>query len=167
MDHHLRKAMQLGIVAFLLVMMIGVYLMVSFGSMNGQFAKCGTDTSSNAFCGTIDPYSDGDENRIANASQFIGKEFDFASGGRIFKTHCAACHAINKKIIGPPMNGLLDRIPSEEYLELYLTDQSKLLNNPYFQKIEEYDASDGDHSKFMPVTEQEREDLIGFILSVE
>ncbi len=65
------------------------------------------------------------------------------------------------------MNGLLDRIPSAGYLELYLSDQSQLLDHPYFLKIEKYDAYDVEHLNYMPENEQNGEDLIGFILSAE
>ncbi len=78
-------------------MVICVYIIISFASMNGQYGKSGTDTSPDFFCGTIDTYTQGDQKRIAATTEFIRREFDYRNGGMQFKVHCEACLQSTKK----------------------------------------------------------------------
>ena len=34
---------------------------------------------------------------------------DYAKGKQLFNTHCAACHKMDKKLVGPALNTIVDR----------------------------------------------------------
>ena len=41
---------------------------------------------------------------------------DPAKGAELFKANCTACHALDKKVIGPPLKGIVEKVQKEEGL---------------------------------------------------
>ena len=39
----------------------------------------------------------------------FGFSQDYARGKQLFNTHCAACHKMDKKLVGPALNTIVDR----------------------------------------------------------
>lgn len=50
---------------------------------------------------------------------------DPANGKKLFNTNCAACHKLDKKLIGPPLGGIADR-RSNEWLQAWIKDNNAL-----------------------------------------
>jgi len=165
MDPHLVKAIRLGLVALVLMIVTGVYLAFSFFGPNDNLLLSGDVKDNLSFCGTVDPYSQGDDVKTTIAGKYMQKQFDYEAGGKLFIVKCAACHAINKKIIGPPMADLIDRIPDIEWLTTYITNEPSLaeIKDEYYLKIKDYDSSTGNHTQ--RISEDDLNDLVGFVLS--
>jgi hypothetical protein len=45
----------------------------------------------------------------------------------VFKAQCATCHHFEKDMTGPKMSGILERVPSEEWLRNFITHQDSLV----------------------------------------
>jgi mono/diheme cytochrome c family protein len=62
----------------------------------------------------------------------------------LFKANCTACHAIDRKLVGPAMAGVWDRWESEEKIVAWVQNSQKLIasGDPYSNKIfAEYNKS--------------------------
>lgn len=62
----------------------------------------------------------------------------------LFKANCTACHAIDRKLVGPAMAGVWDRWESEEKIIAWVQNSQKLIasGDPYANKIfAEYNKS--------------------------
>ncbi|HLP54302.1 MAG TPA: c-type cytochrome [Fluviicola sp.] len=46
-----------------------------------------------------------------------------------FKANCVSCHLLNRQLIGPPMKGMMDRLPGREWLKSYIIDERSLLKS--------------------------------------
>ena len=62
---------------------------------------------------------------IFSATQPIYGQVDIENGKKLFKTNCASCHKLDKKLIGPALGGIMER-RSEEWLILWIRDNAKL-----------------------------------------
>ncbi len=66
-------------------------------------------------------------------------------GEKLFKANCASCHKIDKKLIGPALQGIRDRWESEENLYAWIKNSPKYLeemNDPYATALfEEYNKT--------------------------
>lgn len=52
----------------------------------------------------------------ANASVYA-QEGDPKNGEQLFKTNCAACHALDKQLVGPALGGVVERLKTEQNLD--------------------------------------------------
>jgi len=59
---------------------------------------------------------------------FCGNALGSYEGEKLFKIHCASCHKVDKKLVGPRLRGVFDRIPSSSYFDVYLRHQQLLLD---------------------------------------
>jgi cytochrome c2 len=48
------------------------------------------------------------------------------NGLKLFKSNCASCHHMTKASTGPALSGVLDRVPSEEWLYSWIKDNNAL-----------------------------------------
>ncbi|MCF6297827.1 MAG: c-type cytochrome, partial [Flavobacteriaceae bacterium] len=55
----------------------------------------------------------------------IAQEGDAVNGKKLFNTNCAACHKLDKKLIGPPLKGMSER-RSNEWLQAWIKDNNAL-----------------------------------------
>ena len=62
---------------------------------------------------------------IFSATQPIYGQVDIENGKKLYKTNCASCHKLDKKLIGPALGGIMER-RSEEWLILWIRDNAKL-----------------------------------------
>lgn len=50
-------------------------------------------------------------------------------GSKIFKQNCAFCHSMSAHvIIGPGLNGIMNRVPNEDWLKNYILNNEKMVN---------------------------------------
>lgn len=59
-------------------------------------------------------------------------------GEKLFKQNCASCHLMSDKaMVGPGLQGMFDRVPSEEWAVKWIKNSSKLIaaGDPYAVKI--------------------------------
>jgi mono/diheme cytochrome c family protein len=65
------------------------------------------------------------------------------NGEALFKANCAACHAINKAVVGPALAGVEDRWPSHDLLVMWIKNWGKAVatGDPYAVKIKDYSPS--------------------------
>lgn len=82
----------------------------------------------------------------------------------IFKAKCATCHAFNKDLTGPKMNGILDRVPSKKWLIEFITNQDSLIEieDEYTLEIMKWSAVRWNHN-FNELRKQGLDDLINYI----
>ncbi|MGB0870728.1 MAG: c-type cytochrome [Flavobacteriales bacterium] len=75
-------------------------------------------------------------------SWFCGVQ-DSAESARVFKSHCASCHSLNKRLIGPKLRGVLDRVPSEKWFDTFVRYEQVLWDNndPYIIKLHQADTN--------------------------
>ena len=69
---------------------------------------------------------------------------DLAQKGKpLFKANCAACHAINKDIMGPSLVNVIDRWPSKELLYMWINNWTKAVatGDPYAIKVKDYSSA--------------------------
>ena len=66
-----------------------------------------------------------------------------ADGAALFKANCAACHAINKDIMGPSLVNVIDRWPSKELLYMWINNWTKAVatGDPYAIKVKDYSSA--------------------------
>src|SRR5690606_38713395 len=43
---------------------------------------------------------------------------DAKKGEELFKANCAACHALNKQMVGPALGGVVERLKTEQNLDI-------------------------------------------------
>lgn len=90
---------------------------------------------------------------------------DAEKGQKLFKGNCAACHALDKKVVGPALSGMSERAPkpSEEWLIKWIKNSQELVKagDAYAVKIfEEYNKMP------MPaqsVSDQDIKDIIAYV----
>ncbi len=54
---------------------------------------------------------------LLSTSASIYAQGDAKNGEKLFKADCAACHALDKQLIGPPLGGVVERLKTEQNLE--------------------------------------------------
>lgn len=60
------------------------------------------------------------------------------NGERIFKQNCAVCHSMyTNVIVGPGLAGVMNRVPSKDWLYEYISNSEKLFNqgDAYAQRL--------------------------------
>lgn len=61
----------------------------------------------------------GTENPIASPKSF-------ENSPAVFKVYCATCHSYDQHLTGPALKGMVDRVPDEHWLRVYLTNFDSL-----------------------------------------
>jgi hypothetical protein len=126
------------------------------------------------FCGTQSPR----EEAISNFSgkyhleKELGYTIDIDNGSKIFDGHCAFCHSLRSKLIGPPLSGLRASIghSPDKWLSTYLSNSKKLIQSgdkrayklhSQYKKFALWNHTDSSYST------KDKRDLIGFLLLIE
>ena len=70
-------------------------------------------------------------------------EISAAEAQKLFKANCASCHHPDKKLTGPALRGVLDRVPSMEWAINWVQDPASMIEagDPYAQEIKDFDPS--------------------------
>lgn len=100
----------------------------------------------------------------------LGLTGDASRGKKLFKQNCAACHLLSdKRITGPGLKGILDRVPkpAEEYLTKYIlnTEKLRIAGDGYANKLQKENPGVS-----MPVfegalSEDQARDIIAYVCS--
>ncbi|MFA5556961.1 MAG: c-type cytochrome [Flavobacteriaceae bacterium] len=80
---------------------------------------------------------------VFSASVDVLAQEDAAAGKALFNTHCAACHHLDKKMTGPALRGLTERLDNE-WLHKWIRNSAEMVKSgdAYAVKIfEEYNGS--------------------------
>jgi mono/diheme cytochrome c family protein len=65
---------------------------------------------------------------LFSVAQTISKEpADIAAGKALFNANCKSCHAVDKKVIGPPLAGVVERAPSIPWIIDWVHNSSKVI----------------------------------------
>ena len=66
----------------------------------------------------------------------------------VYKRKCASCHLVTKDMTGPKLEGVLDKIPSEKWFELYIKNEDSLLKNgdKYANEISKFSTVNNVHN---------------------
>ena len=82
----------------------------------------------------------------------------------VFNARCATCHHFYKNGTGPKMEDILDRIPSEEWLRNYITNEDSLIEakDEYALKAAQWSPVRGVHNH-ADLSKQDLDTLIKFI----
>lgn len=76
---------------------------------------------------------------------FLGIPGNTRKGEKLFKQNCAACHTTNtKKLVGPGLEDVFQRIPSDKWFMAMVKNQDSLkqIKDPYLMKrLEEFNGS--------------------------
>jgi cytochrome c2 len=88
-------------------------------------------------------------------------------GEKIYKQDCAVCHAVtDKKLTGPGLLGVFDRLPrGEAYFRMYVNNSDSLAkaSDPYAQKLQDEYDYDFTHEFKSHRTAKDLSDLIEFL----
>jgi len=97
-----------------IIEIIRYFLFLSLIACTGCFeGNSWTDDSrSGGWCGTVDN----------GHTEILAVETP-----HIFKAQCATCHTYRGDATGPKMKGILDRVPSEDWLRSFITNQDSLV----------------------------------------
>ncbi len=95
----------------------------------------------------------------------LSAQGDAANGKKLFNMHCAACHKLDKDMVGPKLGGITD-IRSAEWLSAWIKD------NATFQGIdtdakEAANFSPASMTAFAFLSDQEIDDILEYTIPVE
>ncbi|MFC2175646.1 cytochrome c3 family protein [Bacteroidota bacterium] len=85
-------------------------------------------------------------------------------GEKLFKQNCAACHTItDKALIGPGLQGVYDRAPSEEWLVKWITDPNALIasGDSYANQVKDF--SDQNMTAFGYLEEEQILQILDYV----
>lgn len=58
-----------------------------------------------------------------------------AAGAELYKTKCTACHKVDKKFIGPPPTGIMERRSPEWIMNMILDPEGMVQNDPLAKSL--------------------------------
>ena len=61
-------------------------------------------------------------------SNLSAQEGDYTNGKKLFNAQCAACHKLDKKLIGPPLKGVTEK-REKEWLIAWIKDNQALIKS--------------------------------------
>lgn len=85
-------------------------------------------------------------------------------GKALFKANCAACHAIDKKVVGPALGGIWDKWENEAKLTDWIHNPSKFLESgdPYAQVLKSNDI-ESPMTPFPQLTTDQINDILVYL----
>lgn len=114
------------------------------------------------------PYDLNNRTDYRIAANFIGHEFNPDNGEVLTKVHCLSCHKLSDyKLVGPPLNKLIDRLPQKEnWLLDFLTNSDSLYSMGDTHVValrQEYKLIDWNH-EIGNLRKDQLIDIAGFIM---
>ena len=92
----------------------------------------------------------------------MGQEGDPGNGKKLFNTNCAACHKLDKKLIGPPLKGISEK-RTNEWLQAWIKDNNALRASGDQDAIDIFEEYQGMPMIAYPqLSEQDINDIIAF-----
>lgn len=90
------------------------------------------------------------------------QESDPANGKKLFNTNCAACHKLDKKLIGPALGGVADR-RSNEWLQAWIIDNNALRATGDQDAIDIFEEYNGmPMTPYPQLSEQDINDILAY-----
>ncbi|HTF21577.1 MAG TPA: c-type cytochrome [Chryseolinea sp.] len=73
----------------------------------------------------------------AQAQEISTEPASIQAGQAVFNANCKTCHAVNKKVIGPPLAGIQDRAPSIQWIKDFVHNSAKVIagGDEYANKV--------------------------------
>lgn len=105
---------------------------------------------------------------LLSTSASIYAQGDAKNGEKLFKADCAACHALDKQLVGPALGGVVDRLKTEQsldtdWLHKWIKDNKSLrasgdkYANEVFEKFNQTEMT-----AFPNLTDQEIDDILEY-----
>lgn len=68
---------------------------------------------------------------LSTSASIYGQDGDPKNGEKLFKANCTACHALDKKLVGPALGGVVERLEKEQnldtaWLQKWISNNEKL-----------------------------------------
>ena len=107
-------------------------------------------------------------NRILTSLSFLillsfgvsAQEGDYANGKKLFNTNCAACHKLDKKLIGPALGGVTEK-RENAWLQAWIKDNNALRASGDQDAIDIFNEYNGMPMTAYPqLTEQDINDIL-------
>lgn len=54
---------------------------------------------------------------------------DVANGEKLFKANCASCHKPDRKLIGPPLKGVVEKYKDEDYITSFVHNSQQVIKS--------------------------------------
>ena len=90
------------------------------------------------------------------------QESDPANGKKLFNANCAACHKMDKKLIGPPLGGINDR-RENEWLQAWIKDNNALRASGDQDAIDIFEEYNGmPMTPYPQLSEQDINDILAY-----
>ncbi len=87
---------------------------------------------------------------------------DPVNGKKLFNTHCAACHKLDKKLIGPPLKGVSEK-RTNKWLQSWIKDNNALRESGDQDAIDIFKEYNGmPMTPYPQLTEQDINDVIAY-----
>lgn len=79
---------------------------------------------------------------LSMSSSAFAQEGDAKKGEQLFNTNCAACHALDKQLVGPQLGGVVERVQKEknlgaDWLHKWIKNSQELVGSgdPYAKEL--------------------------------
>lgn len=105
---------------------------------------------------------------LLSTSASIYAQGDAKNGEKLFKANCAACHALDKQLIGPSLGGVVDRLKKEQnldtdWLHKWIKDNKSLRESGDKYAIEVYEKfNKTEMLPFPNLTDQDINDILEY-----
>lgn len=95
----------------------------------------------------------------------ITKAGDYANGEKLFKANCASCHNMERDLTGPALKGVIDRVPSEDWLYKWIRNNGLLRESgdAYANKIYK-DWNGAAMNNFDWMAEDQLGDIVSYLI---
>ena len=104
------------------------------------------------------------KNLVESGEIPVIKKTAINTGANLFKAYCAACHGINRDLVGPALAGIEDRAPDKKWIYEFIKNPSSLIDSgdEYANKIfKEYNNTQ--MTAFPILTDNEIDDILEYI----
>lgn len=142
-----------------------IWVLILGLSLNCSGEKGKTESSENSNTeATTETVSDKGVGPIQSVE--LGESIDEAlaqKGEEIFKTKCSACHAPDKRVVGPPLSGVTQRRKPEWIMNMILNPTEMTKKDPIAKKLlEEYMTQ----MTYQNVTEEEARAILEYLRTI-
>ena len=93
----------------------------------------------------------------------FGYSQDYAKGKQLFNTHCAACHKMDKKLVGPPLQDVVE-LQGRDWTKEWIYNSKALIDSGDAHAVEiweEYNRAAMPAYNFLP--DEELEDIVEYL----
>lgn len=105
---------------------------------------------------------------LLSTSASIYAQGDAKNGEKLYKANCAACHALDKQLVGPALGGVVDRLKKEQnldtdWLHKWIKDNKSLRESGDKYAIEVYEKfNKTEMLPFPNLTDQDIDDILEY-----